>query len=736
MADDLTTPDDYEGQLAKWAHDKIVAGASADDVAAKVTELTHAYRRSLATKTDALGPETGGERAAGAISAAYQGLTLGAGNKITAGIRTVLPQALGGTKGFDYPEALKENTDVLDQYRYRHPLESTALQVAGAIPTALVGGAAAAPSSLGKLAAQGAGYGTVAGGAEAIRPGATVGDVAGGAAGGAVTGAIAAPVLGAVMKAPSAVSRIARMMGGQSAPEQADQMIAAQLAKARALPPAGGGVRGQPIDMYEPGLSDAFGYGKPAAPPPTTIMELGGPNVTKLVRTARNVPTSTAETQTTEFLQQRAADTADRLHEALTVGTGHAPEEVNLTDQALQQAKETAAKPAYEKAFASPAIPLSASAGEGTPTLAELLQRPSAKAALSYGDKLSAEQGQAPLSERFDVGVPGPVRSGQFSPEQWTELVKKNPGLEGGEDAIPVQDLHALKTKLDDLIGYAKAGNPIENGPPATKAYLRAVQDTKNGILDIMDQHAPAYGEARNGYAGASNVQDALAQGKDDFAASVRPSEVEQNRALLKTDSEREFYDRGMLSAARDVIEKNAANPDLPQASRQVNIVQRLLGNKAQAQKIQGLFPDQTSYQNFLGQMEQEAQYPATAKALLNQSTTASQLAEGATKPGVWRDLATAGMGSKYALYNLGSRVAGKVGLGPSAMSPAVADAIGQRATLTGPAMQALVQRYGEVQAPKIAAAALRQQIAGREAGVLPSAIEQAMRALQPSQRP
>src|SRR4051812_45950728 len=43
-------------------------------------------------------PETGLEHARGVVQSAFQGLTLGLGNKTTAATRAVLPQWLGGTK--------------------------------------------------------------------------------------------------------------------------------------------------------------------------------------------------------------------------------------------------------------------------------------------------------------------------------------------------------------------------------------------------------------------------------------------------------------------------------------------------------------------------------------------------------------------------------------------------------------------------------------------------------------
>lgn len=663
----------------------ISRGAPVGDVADRLGLLVHQYRATLGQKTDQPDYSGAGGTAAGAIAAGYQGLTLGAGNKITSGLQAAGDAVTGN--GFDYGNRLKQNTDILDQFRSRHPVASTALQIAGSVPTAMVGAPAA---TLGKLALQGAGYGGASGAMEAIRPGATAGHIAQSGVGGALLGSIAAPLVGGAMKVPG-------MIAGRDAGSQADEMLQAALARAKQSR-SGIFANVQPSDAE---LSSSVPFTRPA---PSTVMDQG-PAVQKLVRAARNVPTSTAEQQTTDFLQQRAADTADRLHAALTTGTGHAPEEAWMTDAQLQAAKEQAASPAYEQAFASAPIPLSASAGEGQPTLQELLQRPSAQSAMNYADKLNAEQGIAPLTDRI-LGTPSGIPPERFAELKAQGLDKFLPtsSLVGtpAPDVIPVQDLHNLKLRLDDMIGYAKSRGTTLDGSAATRAYLGAVEDTKNQLLDIMDTHAPPYKTARNAYAGASDIQDALQQGQDDFAANVRPSQAAANRTDLSTDSERTFYDRGMLSAARDVISTNAANPDLPQASRQVNIVQRLLGNPQQAEKIKGLFPSDQSYQTFLSQMGQEAQYPQTAKALLNQSTTASQQAERSLTPSAWtaRDAVMTAMGSPMAAVRLGAKGISALANRAQGMNAPVADAIGQRATLTGQPLTDMLQRLQTTPSP------------------------------------
>lgn len=82
--------------------------------------------------------ETGGEHAAGAARSALGGLTFGFGDELEAGVRSLFEK--GGTRG--YKDTLKNVRGQQKQYEERHPYESTALNLAGAVPTVFAGGAA------------------------------------------------------------------------------------------------------------------------------------------------------------------------------------------------------------------------------------------------------------------------------------------------------------------------------------------------------------------------------------------------------------------------------------------------------------------------------------------------------------------------------------------------------------------------------------------------------------------
>src|SRR5581483_1824416 len=140
------------------------------------------------------------------------------------------------------------------------------------------------------------------------------------------------------------------------------------------------------------------------------------------------------------------------------------------------------------------------------------------------------------------------------------------------------------------------------------------------------------------------------------------------------------------INAFVQKVRNLAANPDLPQAARGTNLVQRLMGTADAGAKLRMLFPDDQSYQGFIARMEQEAQYPKTAGFFQNQSSTAGQLAENKLDPHLLKDIAmspfSGGARMKLAMRALNTE---------SKMNPTTANIIGQQAIQTGPDVQRML---------------------------------------------
>lgn len=699
---DYNPNDEGERALGQDAEAAIAQGKDPAKVAARLAQYIHHYRATvLPQKQEPKAGLTAGENVAGALGSAYQGLTFGAGNKIMAGVRTALPEALGGQKGWDYGQALRDVTAPTEAFHEEHPVAAKALELAGSIPTiAATGGASALRAGMSPatralvMAREGAKYGALSGGLSANR----WEDVPGGVVRGATTGAVAGPVLGTVAPpivrgAAKAVRGVAGMFGAPTigdvvatragVPSKTSEAEAGRMID-RAL--AAGGVSAEDA---------AREVAAQTTHAPTTAMELGSAPVRGLARAAWNVPNSGARQTLDTFLEQRSAGTAPRLQEGLTAATGQAPEEMRQTVEQLADAMRQRGKPLYQAAFDAAPIPLEAATEHNGAriTLGELLRRPSMQQAIAYQNKLASEGAAAPIDlAKLDVSAPT-----GFSAEQWAALRAKNPQLAPSAE-LSVEQLHNLKLRLDELIGYAKgrgAGNPLGD-TPATRKALGAIEQTKNALLDILDAHSPDYAKARATWAGDASIQDAARLGGEHFAPGTSNAELAAQLKAM-SPSEQVMYRRAALAAFREKVEALGANPDLPEAAKNVNVVQRLLGTGPQGERAAMLFPDRAAYETFLKTIADEPLYPKTDRFLRNQSSTAAQLAEqgaGArVSPWMIGDVAGTARGHPGAAARLVARLWNSgLGRGPT-MSPAVADALATQLTETGPALARRLNR-------------------------------------------
>ncbi len=707
-------PGSYEAQLAAWAKAKVNQGADPDVVRARVGDLVHSYRASLGSKPLAPDPETPGDRVAGALSSAYQGLTMGAGNKITAGIRTALPQALGGTKAFDYPEALSEQSQVLHDYQTRHPGWSTAMEVSGSIPAVLATGGAAGAAAASKfrralqLARQGAEYGAASGALSSDR----LEDIPSTAVRGGVVGGVAGPAVGALT---SAGFRGTASVLRRLAPSSRVTERLAQLAGAGAVTPderASEAVRGA---LVRGGVDPATATVPTESP--TSAMELGSRNVPSLARQARNVPTSDAAQVIDRFLSGRQAGTGQRVQQAVADATGHAATDVEQPVEDLIARRSAEAQPLYEKAYAHGEI----QDPETVQQIKSLLKNPTFARAWQRGQTLTELESGNSLT----AAPPG------ISPADWARLQEQGldkyiPGAQQAPNNPTVAQVDAWKKGLDAVI---ESGAGSENALSRSEA--RVYRQKLNDVLARVDQEVPAYGAARNSFRGNSELMEAADWGAQHFAPTFqgRSNSAQYLQRVLPelSDGEQEAYRQNALNALIEKVRAAGANPDVPEAARGSNIVQRLMGSEDAGQKVRLLFPDQAGYDRFLGQMEQEALYPKTNRFLTGQSSTAAQLAESGVSPramSVARDVALAPY-SHFARARLITDAIQKV-LGNGTMQPAVADAVARRVTMTGQQLQDALRAMAKDAATRGAARrGLTGTLSGMTAATTPQFLSQ-----------
>lgn len=696
------TPDPYENQLSAWAKAKVAAGADPQAVDDIVQQKVHAYRASLGSKPLPEAPETGADELRGAVQSGLQGVTLGAGNKLVAMVRAVAPEFLGGTKGFDFSGALDDENQSLASYRKNHPVASTALEAAGSIlPVLATGGAGAASEATGlakagQLAKVGAGYGAAQGALSAN----TLGDVIPGAFKGGVVGAVAAPVVGAVggkiaqgvgslakRTAPDIMGSLGETLG--TGPTTPEEKAAAALGGALKQ----GGVDPADAAAHLPNLDNS----------PTTALDLGSQPALKLARQARNVAGSKAGQTLDDFLSDRATGAGSRVEGALTDATGSTPSDVQLPVEELIARRAEEAKPLYDAAYAHGEI----QDPETVQQIKTLLKSPIFAKAWQRGQNL------------LDVEYPeAAAPPSGIDPARWKELQAQGldkyvPNAPAKAPAPTVQQIDYWKKGLDSQI---ESGAGSENAMSRNEA--RVYRGKLNDILDRVDQEVPAYAQARDSFRGNSELMEAADAGSNHFKPGVSADYLQRSLPMM-SDGEQEAYQSNAINAAVQKIRTMGANPDLPDAGRGTNIVQRLMGTDDAGKRLRMLFPDDNSYSQFLGQMEQEAQYPKTNAFLRNQSSTAAQLAEGQVSPGLVRDAVMSARGSPWGIARLAGRGANALGL-TGKMSPAIADEVARQSTLTGPALQDALRQMAQSESARQVARNRVQSLLGNVAAAQP----------------
>jgi hypothetical protein len=464
-----------------------------------------------------------------------------------------------------------------------HPAGYLGGEVLGSIPSVVAGGAAgsalratgvpgsgAAAALLSGAPAEGAG--AVARGAALVGSGAGYGALAGagaakegeraaGAGSGALTGAIAAPL---VAGAGAVLGNVAGHIGATISPARR----------------AAGAVR-EAVESDSGNVGDIASQmaGAQARGQPATMADLAGPNVRGLASSLTRAPGAT-KTEAQRFLEDRqlGADPAsigsnapppggvsspgssqgERINDALTGLTGGSTRGTLATADDIVTQRAADAAPLYEAAHAAQipndAIPVH---------LLDRLQR--------AGVFDEAVQKMGVRGEPFDIGT--------------------------------VQPWDVMKEALGDRIGAAQRAG--QNS--AARDFTRL----KNDLTGAIDAAVPVYAQARQVFAGHSELNDALEAGAKAFAPSVPREALQREYAALGTDGERQMYRLGFVN---------------PEGGDKAKL---LMGNRAIREKISAIAPDTASREDFFGRLGTESQMFRTA-ATLGNSATAGRLAEDA----------------------------------------------------------------------------------------------------------
>lgn len=549
-----------------------------------------AWKAAKGAPEAAEAPESANDKALGLVRHAYQGLTFGLGDKLTAGTRMLLPESLGGTKpGTTLEEVIREERGNLERFREKHPFVAGAADAVGSIPPmVLTAGQSEAPTLARSMVAGGRFGGARAAGESAgevpledVLKNTAKGMAVGAGTAGAIHGAVRTPSafmdwtgLRPSRTNPGRVGRIALRMGVAPREDAALETIIQKSEQARKTP----------ADMTA-AVAEGRELGKPV-----TLMEVLGTPATRLTRGAQGVPSQGADDIRTA-LESRRQGSAGRVAGDVEQGFGKPRQDTFTARQQVAEQQKAAAKPLYAKAMAANPVPLTAAVpdAEGV-TLATVLKRPSVQQALAYDAKLGREEGRG-------MG----------------ELLANTRG-----GAMTMEQLHNVKLRLDEMIGYGKRTSQLIDGTPATKQQLGAMRDTKNQLLAIMDAHSKDYKAARASWGGDAELDEALEFGRA-FLTGGRSSPQLAHELSEFSAAGQDHARTGVIDAVRDQIDRAPDGAD---------VVRRIFGNTLQRSRLRVAFPSEQAFQRFEQQMKLEARMSANERTALGGSPTAEKLAD------------------------------------------------------------------------------------------------------------
>lgn len=433
-------------------------------------------------------------------------------------------------------------------------------EIAGAVGSAVAAapatGAVAAATGLSKLPmlAKSIGIGTT-GGALFGSGNSDPGERLAGAATGAALGGAAGLATPYIMRGASSVyDQLKRAVSPQA-------NVAADLERAilrDADTPAALSQRAADASQVRPGVA--------------TIADVGGENVKGLVERIAQTP-GAGRTQVVPALTSRQQGQIYRISDDLMSLTGTRKTAFQAIDDTMKERAE-AAKPLYDEAFNfnARAVP-------------EIVREWTNISSTGWGKHI--------------------INSPDFKRTLQTEY-----GIKDAVDAPLMVVIDAWKKQADDLIGDA-----IRSGS-SNKA--RVLSGMRDNMLRVMDEHNPAYAQARNAWAGPSRYLAAIEEGRNIFSTKVT---AEQLHGALKVmpEAEREGFIIGAVSSAINKMRGDSA---------ELGDMTKYLRSPEMRAKIAALMPDDAARQQWTQRLDFEVQSSKMTGRALGNSATARRLAE------------------------------------------------------------------------------------------------------------
>jgi hypothetical protein len=717
--------------VAKQANDALAQGADEGKVAHMVWQVAQSPRL-VAPKPAPVDDESAADRATGLIESGLKGATFGASNKLIAGAKAILPEAVGGTHGFDYARALRDTNADQEEFERKHPVASRLAEVAGSLPTVVATGGAGAleegagiGTKIASAALQGAKYGAAGGLLSSDKLEEVPKNVAKGTAIGAAVGPVlegGARVIGAGARSlgiPEAVSNAAaatanrlpvgRLKSGLEAVSgavgpkgEASSLISQRIAQ--------GGKT--PEELSKDVTRRTFGT-------PTTTASTGGsgakpeimadysPPVAGLTKAVLRRPGS-ARAQVSDVIQSRAAGTAERV--AGDVGNG-TPVRKEL--ETMVKERDASAAKKFPSAYAAGA------AGVDDPALAEIMNRPSFKQAYGMAQKMAKDEGtQLPTKVVVKLNDGAQTLLDAAKPADHAALEAKlmsNPqAVTRSEVPVPdVRTIHYVDRAIRRMIDGGYEGNAPIVDPQHAGVLYQALSD----LRQRMAVKVPKFGEALADYADRSKEINALQTGADVFkyigGERVPPQALTEGdplalkgmrkgidglEAAMKNMSpeEQALFRRGARSA---VLERITNTPSTPEGST-TPILSKVFSPKGDGPRWQKLlFSTPEEAKSFQQALARERRMAVTGKRLGTGSDTAENLNEDAS--------IAPGGGLVGALVHPVQSLKAAAGAAQSANKAKVVEALGPRLSAHSPSD--LAREFSKLDAEQDVRGAIRK---------------------------
>ena len=545
-----------------------------------------------------------------ALQQATQGLSLGFGEELTAGLAALLAKTEPGEQPFmeTFRDILEAERGQIAQTQEQHPVASTLLQIGGGLATGGVGATRAAGAKVfqgaatrggqiaqkvGSAAAAGVPAGAVfgAGTAEGGLPERAVG-AAEGAAIGAVGGAALRPVIAGLTKGvklgAQGVRGAVRILTKTDA-DKANATIAQRL------------LRDDSATVVRQNLRE-LGEG-------ATIPDAAGEATRIELERVAALPASRNQIvkAVTERLNGTRSRIASDVREIFTPGSQTFDETVaEITRKASEKAS-----PLYARAYA-------AKVDNTAPALKELLKNPRIRKAIPKAlDRIKSKT----------VGPDDPERAAILAVQKGTQRaagpkIIRDPSIsrakQAAQDGVPDEVKAALKEPTMIVWDHVKRVLSDQQFKAFSKqpGLARDIGKNLRELTAALDSQVPAYGQARKIWAGGKEAENAFEAGTEVLGGLTR----------LKTGAKASIRTFNDLSDASKQLYRTGVGQDIENTLLTVgddateSLVKQIAGNPAKRKVLKNAMPDAAQRKQFLRTLTSERDFAKNANEALKGS--------------------------------------------------------------------------------------------------------------------